>query len=472
MKKSCLLFLWLAPFAFAQFYNITTVAGIGRLQFASNGGVAINARLIQPQGVASDSAGNTYVSDSYYQQVFQISPTGIITVYAGNGLPGFSGDGGPATQAMLFNPHHLAVDAQRNLYICDYSNSRVRKVTPDGLISTAVALNGPYGVDVDAGGTLYVSQYSANTVRKVSPDGTVTLIAGNGQPGFSGDNGSALSAMLYGPEGIRVDGTGNVFVADFLNHRIRKITPQGAISTVAGDGTGAFKGDGQAATSASLFFPTDLVFDGIGNMYIADATNQRIRMVNTAGIISTFAGGGNSVTTQSALQAILSVPTSITIDNQGSIVFPLLYLRQVRRVTQQKVIDTIAGALPTPGFGDNVRADTAALLDPVAVASDAAGNLYIADQVDNRVRKVSTDRIITTAGGNGLFGSTGNGGLAVNAEIGAPHGIGLDPPGNLYVASKIGAVIRKSRLPVPSARSPEVEASVQPATAARPPRPN
>lgn len=442
MKKSCLLLLWLAPLATAQFYNMSTIAGIGRMPFASNGGVAINARLIEPQGIAVDSAGNYYVSDTYYQQVFQVSAGGTIKVYAGNGLPGSSGDGGPATQAQLYNPEDLAVDSSGNLYICDFSNSRIRKVTPGGTISTVVSLAGPFGIDLDSAGNLYVSQPAQNLVRMVSPSGAITTIAGNGQPGSLGDGASATSAMLYSPEGLKVDSQGNVFVADCFNHRIRKITPQGIITTVAGNGTGAYLGDGSVATSASLFYPTDLVFDAAGNMYIADATNERIRVVS-GGIISTFAGGGGSVTTSSALQAELAVPNSITIDSQGNIVFPLVYLRQVRRVTPQKVISNIAGALPTPGAGDNLPATSSVLIDPAGVASDAAGNLYVSDQGDNRVRMISADRIITTAAGTGLFGSTGNGGLARNAEIGYPHGVGLDPSGNVYVASKIGAVVRK-----------------------------
>ncbi len=444
MKKYSFIFLvWLAPIATAQFYNISTVAGIGRMPFSGNGGNAINARLLEPRGIAIDPAGNIYVSDSYYQQVFQITPGGTISVFAGNGLPGFSGDGGPAVAAKIYNPQDLAFDSSGNLYICDYSNSRVRKVAKDGTISTAVELSGPYGIDIDKSGNLYVTQSASHVVKKVTPSGTVTLIAGNGNPGYSGDGASATSAMLYSPEGVKVDGAGNVFVADSYNHRIRKITPQGTISTVAGNGTGAEKGDGALATNASLFYPSDVVFDTAGNMFIADATNERIRMVNTGGIISTFAGGGSSTTSSSALQATLAVPLSIAIDGQGNIVFPLLYLRQVRRVNPQKVISTVAGALPTPGFGDNVPAATAVLIDPSAVVSDAAGNLWVSDQGDNRVRKISTDRIITTTAGTGLFGSTGNGGLATNAEIGFPHALGMDPSGNLYVASKIGAVVRK-----------------------------
>jgi uncharacterized protein (TIGR03437 family) len=434
----------LGQFGEAQFYNISTVAGIGRMPFAMNGGRAVNAELIQPRGVAVDSAGNTYVSDAYYQQVFQISSSGTISVFAGNGLPGFSGDGGPATSAELYNPQDLAVDSAGNVYIADLSNSRIRKVTPSGTISTVAEVAGPVGVDVDGNGNLYVTLQASQVVRMISPNGSIITIAGNGNPGYSGDGGPASSAMLYNPNGVKVDKSGNIFIADNYNHRIRKINAQGVISTFAGNGTGAFAGDGAQATSASLFYPSDIAFGSNGAVYIADSTDGRIRMVNPSGIISTIAGGGSSVTTSAALQAELSVPTAIAIDSQDNLVFPLQYSRLVRKLTPQRVLSTIAGALPTPGAGDNLPAAQSVLLDPVGIASDSAGSLYIGDQADNRVRRVSaSNRLITTVAGTGLFGSTGDGGAAANAEIGYPRGVSLDPFGNVYAISLIAAVVRK-----------------------------
>ena len=449
MKKISFLFLAWTPFAAAQFYNISTIAGIGRPQFSGGGGAATNALLIQPVGVAADSAGNLYVSDQYYQQVFQISPSGTITVYAGNGKPGFSGDGGPATAAQLFNPQDLTVDSAGNLYICDFSNARVRKVTPGGTISTVFgdssgALGAAYSVAVDAAGNLYLSLTDQHVIRMMSTSGAITTIAGTGTPGYSGDGGPAVSAMLSHPHGITLDQAGNLYIADNYNYRIRKVTPQGTITTFAGNGKGAFAGDGSFATSASLFFPTDVAIDSNGNVFIADGTNVRIRRVNSAGIISTFAGGGNSLLNGPALQARLDVPTALAIDNQGNVVFPLIYLRQVRRVTPQQFITTVAGSAGGgPAAGDGGPAAAAALLDPLGIASDSAGNLYVADQSDNRIRKISMARIISTYAGTGVYGSSGNGGLATNAEVGNPRGVGLDPAGNVYFTTPAGARVRR-----------------------------
>ncbi len=460
MIRTLPLLVCLLPAASAQFYNISTVAGIGRLPFSDGGGAAINAHLIQPRFAAADTAGNVFFSDSYYNQVFQISAAGTITVYAGTGQSGFGGDGGPATAAQISNPQGLAVDSAGNLYIAEFGNSRVRKVTPGGTISTvagngqtslsgdggsatSAAVGNPAGVAIDAAGSLYVSQPNANAIRMVSSAGTISTLAGTGAAGYSGDGLQATAAMLFAPQGLTVDAAGNVYVADWQNNRIRKITPQGVITTVAGNGKNGFSGDGQQATAASLFFPLDVKTDSNGNLYVADASNGRVRLVNSSGVISTFAGGGGSFQDGAPGQAGLLGLTGVAIDSKGNVIITLSALRQVRRVTQQ-AITTIAGVLPSATGGDNVLATTAPLLDPYGVAADATGNLYIADQIDNRIRRVSAGTgIITTVAGNGLDRSTGDGGPAIRAEIGVPRGLSLDPAGNLYIASGAGTVIRR-----------------------------
>jgi uncharacterized protein (TIGR03437 family) len=426
------LLLSVATLASAQFYNITTIAGNGRLPFGA-GGPAINAKLVVPRYVAVDAAGNTYVSDSYFNQVFQISPSGTISAYAGNGTQGFSGDGGTATSAQLFDPLGLAVDAAGNLYIADAGNYRVRKVTPGGTISTVAEIGyGVAGVAADSSGNLYVS--GGQVVVKVNSSGVFTLFAGTGTAGYSGDGGPATSATLFAPQGLRVDSTGNVYVADLDNYVVRKITPQGIISTVAGNHQIGYSGDAGPATSASLSLPSDVLLDGKGNLYIADSNNGRVREVNlTTNVITTVAGGGVSLQDGPPLLAALS-PNGIALDGSGNVVMTDLNYRRVRRVTLQTVT-TIAGVLPVAGAGDNVAATSTSLLDPFGVTVDSASNVYIADQVDNRIRKVSTTGIISTLIGNGIAGFAGDNGPAGSATIGDPLDISFDPSGNFYFAT-------------------------------------
>ncbi len=435
--KPVSLLLCLSAIASAQFYNITTYAGNGMARF-TGGGQAVNTALIEPRAVAVDASGNIYVSDTYFHQVFQITPGGIITAYAGNGTPGFSGDGGKATSAQLFGPQGLAVDPSGNLYIADTTNSRVRKVSPSGVITTvATEGDGVSWVTVDATGNLYIS--GGNFVFRVDTSGNITTIAGTGNPGYSGDGGPATAAMLYGPQGLRVDATGNVYVADQLNDRIRKITPQGIISTVAGSVMGGFTGDGGQATAAELYLPDDIAFDAKGNLYISDSLNGRIRVVNVMGVISTVAGGGASLQNGPPSSAALS-PDGIALDSNGNVLLAEFNYRRVRRVTPLQSVTTVAGVLPTAASGDNVAATSTSLLDPFGVALDASANVYIADRVDDRIRKVSPEGIITTIAGNGIPGYLGDGGPASQAGLAGPLDLGFDPAGNLYLAT---TVVRK-----------------------------
>jgi hypothetical protein len=257
-----------------------------------------------------DAAGNLYIADSGNNRIRKVTPGGVISTVAGNGAGGCSGDGGPATSAQLV-PWGIAVDAVRNLYIADYGagHNRVRKVTPGGVIST-VAGNGTYGssgdggpatsaqlqspsgVAVDAAGNLYFAEYHGCRIRKVTPGGVISTVAGNGAGGFSGDGGPATSARLDRPSGVAVDAAGNLYFADTNNHRIRKVTPGGVISTVAGNGAAGFSGDGGPATSAQLYDPRGVAMDAAGNLYIADYGNDRIRKITPGGAISTVAGNG------------------------------------------------------------------------------------------------------------------------------------------------------------------------------------
>lgn len=452
------LLLCLQSLAIAQFYIVSTVAGNGRLVFNS-GSAAINALLIQPVQAASDSAGNVYVSDQYYHQIFKVTADGIIAAYAGSGRPGFGGDGGPATAAQLSNPNGIAVDAAGNLYIADGGNARVRRVSPSGTISTvagngqggvsgdggpatSAAVSNPSAVAVDAAGNLFISQTSFHLIRQVRSNGAIASYAGTGIAGFSGDGGPGTAARLSGPQGLGVDALGNLYVADSQNHRIRKITPQGSISTVAGNGKAALSGNGGAATLASLSIPAGVAADASGNLYIGDTGNARVRMVNSSGVISDFAGQGTSLKDGPVNQSRLLSPTGVNVDSKGNVLIVLFSGHQVRRVTQG-TITSIAGATPPTIVGENTSATATALFDPRGIAVDPLGNLYVSDTIDHRIRKISAAGTITTYAGNGLYGITGDGGLAVSAEVGSPRGLTLDQGGNLYATIGFGSATRQ-----------------------------
>ncbi len=287
--------------------TIDTVAGTGVKGFSGDGGAAISAALANPFSMAADAAGNVYIADRDNHRVRRIDTTGNITTVAGNGEQGFFGDGGLATSASLNTPTAVAVDASGNVYIADSNNNRIRVVangnintfagngnagySGDGGAATSASLYTPRGVAVDANGVVYIADTNNHVVRKVSA-GTISTIAGNAQQqGFYGDNGTASSAGLDTPTGIAVDATGKVYVADSNNHRVRLLSGA-TLSTLAGNGTAAYSGDGAAATSAAIAFPLGVSLDGMGNIFVADSNNHVIRRVGSTGTITTIAGEG------------------------------------------------------------------------------------------------------------------------------------------------------------------------------------
>jgi PIN domain nuclease of toxin-antitoxin system len=345
-----------------------------------------------------DTARNLFIGDYGNDRVRKVTSSGIISTVAGNEIRGFSGDGGPATSARLSYPYSVAVDTAGNLFIADTYNHCVRKVTPGGVIST---------------------------------------VAGNGTYGFSGDGGPATAAQLRIPQGVAVDTAGNLFIADTGNNRVRKVTPGGVISTVAGNGTHGFSGDGGPATSAQLNYPSGVAVDTARNLFIADRNNNRIRKVAPGGVISTVAGNGTygfSGDGGPAMAAQLRIPQGVAVDTTRNLFIADYGNNRVRKVTSNGVISTVAGNGIRGFSGDVGPAASARLNGPSGVAVDTARNVFIADTGNNRVRKVTSSWVISTVAGNGIRGFSGDGGPATSARLSYPYGVAVDTAGNVFIA--------------------------------------
>ena len=435
---------------------ITNFAGTGEDNYTGDNGPATSATMSGPAGLAADVAGNLFVADTRNNRIRKISG-GIITTVAGNGGTGYSGDGGPATSAMLYHPRSIAIDSAGNLYISDEWNARIRKVSGgiittvagngaagfsgDGGSATAAQMDSPRGIALDHAGNLYIADYPNFRIRKVS-GGTINTVAGNGVPCYRGDNGPATSAQVYYPRGVAVDSAGNVHIADEYNSRIRKIS-NGVITTVVGTGVAGYGGDNGPATQAQLNFPHDVAFDSAGNMYIADSENFRIRKVAN-GTITTIAGTGAEGYTGDygpATSAEIGFIYSITLDSAGNLYMADSNRHRIRKVSNG-TITTVAGTGVRGSTGDNGPATSARLNDPRGIAVDPAGDLYVVDSGNHRIRKVSGGTI-TAFAGTGVQGYGGDQGPAASSQLSSPYGANFDSAGNLYVADLGNRRVRK-----------------------------
>jgi sugar lactone lactonase YvrE len=450
---------------------ISTVVGTGVCGSGGDEGSALAAQIGVPSALAVDSAGNLYLTDNNRVRAVD-ARSGSIGTLAGTGTAGFSGDSGPAAAATLSAPSSIAVDAHFNVFIADTANQRVRRVDgQSGVIATvagngtagsggdngpatAAALNTPGSLAVDASGNLLIADTGNGLIRRVSASSSVlSTIAGGGGTSFSGDSGTAATAQFAGLRGIAIDSARNLYLADTGNCRVRRINAStGYVSTVAGSGgtgpvCGPFGGDNGPATEATLNAPGDVAVDSHGNLFIADTGNARIRKVDAnTGIITTLAGGGALAAGSDggpATSAKLVSPAGLAVDGSGNVFFSDNGDNRVRRVNAGGIISTVAGT-GAAGFGGDGGPATAALLNhPAGLALDSMGNLYIADNGNNRVRRVdAVQATISTAAGSGQSGFGGDSGPAVSAGLAGPRGVAVDNAGNLLIADEANNRIR------------------------------
>ena len=428
---------------------VTTLAGLA-------------ARFSRPSGVAVDGAGNVYVADFWNCAVRKVTPAGVVTTLAGlMGSPG-SADG-TGSAARFASPSGVAVDGAGNVFVTDYGNATIRKVTPAGVVTTLAGLAGrpgsadgtgsaarfwdPSGVAVDSAGNVYVADTQSHTIRKVTPMGVVTTLAGFAG-GANNADGTGRGARFNRPTGVTVDSAGNIYVADSGNDTIRKVTPAGVVTTLAGDASitdtfnrpigGSADGTGHSARFAG---PSGVAVDSAGNVFVADTGNSTIRQVTPAGVVTTLAGWGPGSTDGPGRTARFCGPSGVAVDGAGNVFVADQNNETIRRVTPAGMVTTLAGLANNPGSADGTGS-AARFSGPSGVAVDCAGNVYVADFWNQTIRKVTPACVVTTlAGLAGIQGSADGTGSA--ARFWDPSGVAVDGAGNVYVAAFWNQTIRK-----------------------------
>lgn len=440
---------------------VTTLAGSPGTSGTADG-MGSAARFAWPHGVAVDGSGNVYVADTGNNTIRKVTPSGVVTTLAGS--PGVSGSAdGTGSAARFSYSRGIAVDGNGNAYVADYLNHTIRKVTSAGVVTTlagtpeaagctdgtgsAARFDWPHGIAADGSGNVYVADIYNHTIRKVTPGGAVTTLAGNSGTGGSVD-GTGNAARFTWPHGVAVDGSGNVYIADSGNHTIRKVTPTGEATTLAGspgtsgssDGQGSSNGIGSAA---QFFSPRGVAVDGSANVYVADTYNHTIRKVTPSGVVTTLAGSprvsGTAEGTGSS--ARFTSPQGVAVDANGNIYVADTNNHVIREVTPNGVVTTLAGSPKASGTADGTGS-AAQFTQLQGVAVDGSGNLYVADINNHTIRKVAPSGVVTTlAGSPGVSGTAD--GTGSSAQFFLPQGVAVDGNGNVYVADTNNHTIRK-----------------------------
>jgi sugar lactone lactonase YvrE len=434
---------------------VTTLAGGGVASFGSADGEGTAAQFEAPSGIAVDGQGNVYVADSGNDTIRKITSGGNVTTLAGTvGVAGHLDETG--TAARFNDPMGVAVDSAGTVYVADSGNNTIRAISPSGNVSTlagaflqrggadGTGINAqfsvPYGLAVDGSGSLYVADSGNLTVREVTPGAVVTTLAGTAGEGQAGsEDGTGPSSRFTYPSGVASDSVGNVYVADMGNDTIRKIAPGAVVTTLAGQAGQSGSADG-TGSSARFFAPTAVAVDGAGNVYVADTGNYAIRKITPAGMVTTLAGGSRGYQDGTGSAARISDPTGLAVDGAGNIFVADAGNNSIREVSPAGVVTTLAGSA-NQLFGDADGVGTAARFwDPVGVAVDGSGNIYVADSSNYTIRKVTQGGVVTTvAGSAGLYGSVDGIGSAARFEL--PQGVAVDDFGNVFVAD--GFTIRE-----------------------------
>lgn len=444
---------------------ITTVAGSGINGYAGDNGPAILAQINEPRGLRVDREGNLFFADYNNNVVRKVTPGGTISTVAGNGTEGDSGDGGQATAARLNRPLDVALDAGGHLFISDSKNHRIRRVdavtgvittvagtgvdgfSGDNMPATAGRLSEPWGLVFKADGTLVIAQRD-NRIRALRTDGTLRTLAGTGIPGSNGDGANAASGQFNFPSYLALDRAGNIYVTEEYGQRVRRIGTDNLLSTVAGQEGVAFAGYGTSALTGWLQGPNGVAVDADGNLYIPEYEGHRIRRVTPAGVMETYVGtgvAGYSGDGGPADEAEIFVPDAVLVDRNGDLVFTDSgnhCIRRVDRVT--RLISTLAGQCGFAFYGGDGNAALGAPMNlPAGLAQDGAGNIYVSDAENRRIRKIDTSGIISTVIGNGMEGPATDGVLGTMTALGHVYGVGADPMGNVYLADDQQQVIRR-----------------------------